>query len=440
MKKLLKYVFLLLLLGLTYVVYTNYPRLNIITGYAAKSATSVIFMADRTLESVNNEDNNFEPINAANVTVNTSKKSATANVFGLKKRTAIYRDGLGAVLINDDYVNDASYLVPKRNKTPKNLPFPYGDSPQKDTVFSNIDYQKLNNIVNKAFDSSNKTRSVLVIYKDQIISEKNAEGFDEHSLHLGWSMTKSITATMYGILQKQGKLHVTDTAPINAWKDDERLKITIDDLLHMNSGLEWNEDYDHISDVTRMLFLDTDMSKRQIEKPLVGKPNETWNYSSGTTNLLSGMLKHYFKTDQEYLDFWYAALIDKIGMHSMLIEADLTGNYVGSSYGWATTRDWAKFGLLYLHNGNWNGEQIFEPSWSTYVATPTNTSEGRYGGHFWLNAGGYYPDAPKTMYSVNGYQGQRVFILPSKDLVIVRMGLGSMDFNSFVESVVASVN
>ena len=439
MKKIIKYFFLFLLLGLAYIVYTNYPRLNIITGYAAKSTASVVFMADRTLESAIAQDNNFEPINTAKVEVNPSEKSATAKVFGLKKRTAIYREGLGAVLINDDYDKNAAYLVPKRNKTSTNLPFPYGNSPQKDTVFKNINYKKLNTIVNKSFDSINKTRAVLVIYKDHIIAEKNAKGFDKNSLHLGWSMTKSITGTMYGILQKEGKLNVNDKAPIDAWKNDERSKITINDLLHMNSGLEWNEDYDHISDVTKMLFLESDMSKSQVEKPFVGKPNETWNYSSGTSNLLSGMLKKYFKTDQEYLDFWYAALIDKIGMHSMIIEADLAGNYVGSSYGWATTRDWAKFGLLYLHKGNWNGEQIFEPSWADYVSTPTNTSNGRYGAHFWLNAGGYYPDAPKTMYSVNGYQGQRVFILPSKELVIVRMGLGSMDFNNLVKEVVASV-
>jgi len=126
----------------------------------------------------------------------------------------------------------------------------------------------------------------------------------------------------------------------------------------------------------------------------------------------------HFNSHQEYLDFWYAELIDKIGMHSMLIETDLSGNYVGSSYGWATPRDWAKFGLLYLHKGNWNGEQIFDE-------------------------GGYYPDAPRELYSFNGYQGQRVFILPSKDLVIVRMGLAGgdyFDFNSFLKEIVGSIN
>ncbi|PHR73658.1 MAG: serine hydrolase [Lutibacter sp.] len=440
MKKIIKYFFLSLLLGLAYIVYANYPRLDIITGYASKSTTSVVFLADRTASSAEKVDNNFSPINTAKSEVNQTEKSATAKVYGLKSRTAIYREGLGTVLINDDYDKNAPYLVPKRNKATKNLPFPYGNLPQKDTIFSNIDYKKLNAIVAKSFDSINKTRSVLVIYKDQILAEKHADGFDNNSLHLGWSMTKSVVATMYGILQKEGKLDISNKAPIDVWKDDERAEITINNLLQMNSGLEWLEDYDNISDVTKMLFLATDMPKVQIDKPFVGKPNESWNYSSGTSNLLSGMLRNYFKTHQEYLDFWYEDLIDRIGMHSMLIESDLAGNYVGSSYGWASTSDWAKFGLLYLHKGNWNGDQLFDASWADYVANPTATSNGEYGGHFWLNAGGVYPDAPKDIYSANGYQGQRVFIIPSKDLVVVRMGLGSMDFNDLLKEVVGSVN
>ena len=129
-------------------------------------------------------------------------------------------------------------------------------------------------------------------------------------------------------------------------------------------------------------------------------------------------------------------------MHSALIESDLAGNFVGSSYGWANTRDWAKFGLLYLHKGNWNGEQIFNPEWAKYVATPTAGSDGKYGAQFWLNAGGRYPDVPKDLYSCNGYQGQFVFIIPSKDMVIVRTGLTEdpeFDVNGFLRDILASV-
>jgi CubicO group peptidase (beta-lactamase class C family) len=126
----------------------------------------------------------------------------------------------------------------------------------------------------------------------------------------------------------------------------------------------------------------------------------------------------------------------------MLIETDLAGNYVASSYGWATTRDWAKFGLLYLHRGNWNGSQIFDPQWVDYITHPTSNSQGNYGAHFWLNAGGAFPNAPKDMYSANGFQGQYVFIIPSKNLVIVRTGLAEspeFDADHFLKLVSLSI-
>ena len=300
----------------------------------------------------------------------------------------------------------------------------------------------MENAFDKKGQKNKRTRSVIVIYKDKIIAEKYDTGFDKNSKILGWSMTKSITATLFGILEKQKNFNIYQPAPIAEWANDERKKITTNDLLHMNSGLEWEEDYGAISDVTKMLFQAEDMTRAQLEKPLAFQPNTHWNYSSGTTNLLSGILRKQFKTHQEYLDFWYAALIDKIGMHSMLVETDMAGNYVGSSYGWATTRDWAKFGLLYLHQGNWNGEQLFKPSWAKYVATPTNTSNGRYGGQFWLNASGRFPDAPKDLYFASGFQGQMVAIFPSHDLVIVRMGLKEdpeFDFNGLLGGIVRSI-
>lgn len=447
MKKIIKYVLIFLFLGVVYLVYSNYPRLNIVTGFASKSVASGVFLANRTQESVEKGDNDFLPISKAKNKVNLSERSVTSNIFGLKKRKAIYVDGLGAILVNGDFDPKKKFDIPKRNKAPKNLPFPYGVLPQIDNKFVNIDYKVLNEAVNNAFDKGDeklkRTRSVLVVYKDQIIAEKYADGFDKNTLMLGWSMTKSIAATMYGILQKKGLMDINSVTGIPEWQNDDRKNITYNDLLHMNSGLEWVEDYNDISDVTSMLFMEQDMGKVQMRKDLIGKTNATWNYSSGTTNLLSGyLLRKQFNTHQEYLDFWYAELLDKIGMHSAIIEPDLAGNYVGSSYGWATTRDWAKFGLLYLYKGNWNGDQIFDPEWAKYVSTPTNGSNGKYGAHFWLNAEGRYPDVPKDLYSCNGFQGQWVLIIPSKELVIVRTGLveyPDFDLNGFIKGIIESI-
>lgn len=445
MKKTLKFIALALLLFLIYYGYTNYP-LDLISGFSAKSITSGHFIDYRPQEMIEKGDNNVSVIFLADNKINENGKFATAAVFGFKERKAIYREGLGVTLINDDFDITKPYLIPKRTKLKNDLPFPYGNEEPKDTVFTNVDYAKLEIVVANAFDKkgedNKRTRAVVVIYKDKIIAEQYATGFTKNSKILGWSMTKSVTATYFGILQKHRKINIYKPAPIMQWANDERAKITINDLLHMNSGLEWGEDYGKLSDATKMLFLSEDMTKTQIDKPLVGKPNATWNYSSGTSNLLSGILRQQFKTHQEYLDFWYSALIDKIGMNSMVVETDMAGNYVGSSYAWATARDWSKFGLLYLHKGNWNGEQVFDESWAKYVATPTNGSEGKYGAHFWLNAGGKFPDAPKDMFYCSGYQGQMVAIFPSHDLVIVRMGLKEdpeFDFNGLLSGIVGSL-
>lgn len=446
MKKFLKIFAFGAILFLLYYGYTTYPKLDLISGFSSKSIASGHFIDGRSQDFIEKSDNDISMITLAKNKIDDKNKWAKASVYGLKSRKAIYREGLGVTLINDDFDVSKPYEIPKRTRLENNLPFPYGNKEPKDSVFSNIDYKKLDLAVANAFDKKNekskRTRSVLVIYKDKIIAEKYDPGFNKNSKILGWSMTKSVTSALFGILQKQGKININKPAPIKEWATDKRAKITISDLLHMNSGLEWEENYETICDATKMLFQTEDMTKSQLEKPAAFEPNSHWNYSSGTTNLLSGILRNQFKTHQEYLDFWYSALIDKIGMNSMIIETDMAGNYVGSSYGWATTRDWSKFGLLYLHNGKWNGEQLLDESWIKYTATPTNTSRGEYGAHFWLNAGGKFPDVPRDMYYCSGYQGQMVAIIPSLEMVIVRMGLKEdpeFDFNGFLKGIITSV-
>ncbi len=403
---------------------------------------STVFITDRSAESVQLNDNDVPLIKLADV--ETDGKSASASVFGLMERKAICNEGLGCTLVNDDYDPNTIIPTPQRVKQNNKLKFPYGDEEAKDTIFSNVDYDQLQKALDHAFSNNDvqKTRTVLVAHKNHIIGEKYLEGFTKDTPILGWSMTKSVLATLYGILEYNGKIDLNTPVLLKNWDKDNRKNITLNHLLRMQSGLAWDEDYTAISDVTRMLFMDTDMTKAQGEKEAIAAPTEIWNYSSGTSNLLSGILRKRFKTHQEYINFPYKALIDKTGMSSMLIETDMKGNFVGSSYAWATTRDWAKFGLLYLNKGNWNGEQLFDASWVDYVSKPTLHSDGTYGGHFWLNANGKYPDVPRDLYSANGYQGQRVFIIPSKDLVVVRTGLAEepdFDINLFLKNILAAI-
>ncbi|MEE1963425.1 serine hydrolase [Allomuricauda taeanensis] len=442
--KLLKRVLLLLVLIIGVVVYLNYPKLNIISGYAAKNVASGVYVAHRSAASMNQFDNKAPLIELASTELDESKEAASSTVYGLMKRTAVYRDGLGAVLVNDDYDPTKLTIRPHRSKTMDTIPYPYGQADPLDTILPEVDMDLINKAVAMAFADPEiqKTRTFLILYKGHLIAERYIDGFDKDTPILGWSMTKSVLATCFGILEHQGKLEMDWPAPIAEWKDDERKNITLDHLLRMQSGLEWDEDYSTISDVTRMLFLDSDMTQAQKDKKAIAEPTEIWNYSSGTSNLLSGILRQQFRSHQEYLDFPYEALVDRIGMQSMVLEADIAGNYVGSSYAWASTRDWARFGQLYLNKGNWNGEQVFAPEWVDYITTPTIHSNGTYGAHFWLNAEGKYPDVPKDLFSCNGYEGQHVFIIPSKDLVVVRTGLAEepyFDVNGVLSNIVKAV-
>ncbi|RDY61597.1 serine hydrolase domain-containing protein [Flagellimonas nanhaiensis] len=443
--KLLKRTLLLLVVVIGVVIYLNYSKLNIISGYAAKNMASGVFVAERSAASMNQNDNNVPMIELADTEVNQDEKSASSKVYGFMERKAVFREGLGTVLINDEYEPNKLTIKPNRNRPLDTVPYPYGQATPKDTLFSNVDVNQLNKAFALAFANpeAQKTRTMLVLYKGHLLAEKYIDGFTPETPILGWSMTKSVLATCFGVLEHQGKVEMDWPAPITEWQEDDRKEITLNHLLRMQSGLEWQEDYTKISDVTRMLFLESDMTQLQKEKQPVAKPTEIWNYSSGTSNLLSGILRQQFRSHQEYLDFPYSSFIDKIGMYSMVLEADIAGNYVGSSYAWANTRDWARFGQLYLDKGSWNGEQIFDAGWVDYITEPTLHSNGEYGAHFWLNAEEKYPDVPKDLFSCNGYQGQHVFVIPSKDLVVVRTGLAEepeFDANKILSAIVKSIH
>ena len=227
----------------------------------------------------------------------------------------------------------------------------------------------------------------MVLYKGYLLGERYSEPYTKDTPILGWSMTKSIVSTLYGILEHRGVLSVSDPLKFDSWKNDERSKLTINHMLRMQSSLEWDEDYGGISDVTKMLFLSKDMGDVQVQKQLVAAPTEIWNYSSGTSNLLSKNLRSYFDSQQEYIDFMYTDFADQIGMNSLLVEQDGSGIYVGSSYGWASTRDWGRFGQLYLQKGMWNGKELFDSSWVDYITTPTEHSDGNDASSLLADAG-----------------------------------------------------
>lgn len=219
MNKIFKTLAALLLGVLVYFAVATYPKLDLISGFSAKSIASGHFIDGRSIETIEKGDNNIPLLNLATNTVDESGKLALSSVYGLKKRKAIYREGLGATLINADFDIHKPYLIPKRNKSTSTLPFPYGNSEPKDTIFKNVDYRKLQSAINSYFDASDtkgkRTRAVVVLYKKKLIAEQYSTGFSKNSSILGWSMTKSITSSAFGVLVKQGKFDINKPAPID---------------------------------------------------------------------------------------------------------------------------------------------------------------------------------------------------------------------------------
>jgi CubicO group peptidase (beta-lactamase class C family) len=288
------------------------------------------------------------------------------------------------------------------------------------------------------------------VHDGNIIAERYADGFTKNSKLIGWSMTKSITNAMVGILVKQGKLKIEAPAPIEAWAHDNRKNIALNDLMHASSGLQWEENYSGPSGATNMLFKKKDMGLFAADTKAVDKPGEVFYYSSGTTNIISRIIRETLG-DENYYRFPYEQLFYKTGMLNTVIEPDAGGTFVGSSYSYGTARDWARFGLLYLNDGVWAGERILPEGWVKYTTTPAKGADlGQYGAQFWLNAGApgnsqrrYYPDAPTDLFWADGFEGQNDFIIPSQNLVVVKLSLAQgnyLDDNKFLAQIIDALN
>lgn len=417
-----------ILIGFSYGSSYINKALPIANGYNAKILCSSYFISKRNIESIVNEDLGIFPY--ITHSVDNENKIVTASVLGLFTRKAIYRDKLGCTLISNIDENELKnqYSPEKLNNlgNVKNIDLEKG-------VFNNIDSNILNQTIEEAFiedkEGKKNTRAVLVLHKGKIIAEKYGQGITKDTPLLGWSMTKSVFNALTGIMVKKNKLDLKQNNLFPEWSEDERKDITLDQMLRMSTGLKFTEDYSKPSDATNMLFRSDDVSKIALNKSLEVKPDEKWYYSSGTTNLISKLIRNTINNDKEYLELPYKELFSKLGMSSAIIETDSSGNFVASSFMYANARDWAKFGLLYLNDGIWNNEEIFPRGWVKYTSTPTPKSEkGKYGAQFWLNAGNKtegakWEDLPKNIFHTSGFESQYVFVIPSKDLVIVRLGL-----------------
>ena len=353
-------------------------------------------------------------------------------------RTAKYLGSQGCVTlpIGQSSVNFAPVTVKSGLPDPSTQRWPMGDVLAEGPLPTGINAAKLKQAVNAAFEPAEAmTAAFVVTWRGWLAAERYGEGLTARTPLEGWSMGKSLTATLLGILIKQGVYELSQPAPIPEWQTpgDPRAKIRIADLLHMSSGLRikapQDPDYDPSGPYPDHLYLYTgsvDSFHYAATRPLQWPPNTVGRYHNTDPVLINYLIRlGVEKRGEEYLSFPHRTLFDKLGIRTMVIETDPFGNFLGQGYELASGRDWARLGNLYLQDGVWNDERILPEGYAKFVSTlaPAWEADKRpiYGGFFWINGDGRFP-VPRDAYYMAGAGGQTTLIIPSHDLVVVRLG------------------
>jgi CubicO group peptidase (beta-lactamase class C family) len=353
-------------------------------------------------------------------------------------RTAKYLGSQGCVTlpIGQSSMRFTPVSVKSGLPDPSTQQWPMGDVPAEEPLPAEINAAKLKQAVNAAFEPAEAmTAAFVVTWRGRLAAERYGEGLTAHTPLEGWSMGKSLIATLLGILIKQGVYELSQPAPIPEWQTpgDPRAKIRIADLLHMSSGLRikapQDPDYDPSGPYPDHLYLYTggvDSFHYAATRPLQWPPNTVGRYHNTDPVLINYLIRlGVEKRGEDYLSFPHRALFDKLGIRTMVMETDPFGNFLGQGYELASGRDWARLGNLYLQDGVWNDERILPEGYTKFVSTlaPAWKADKRpiYGGFFWINGDGRFP-VPRDAYYMAGAGGQTTLIIPSHDLVVVRLG------------------
>ncbi|MCA0275348.1 MAG: beta-lactamase family protein [Proteobacteria bacterium] len=404
------------------------------SGYAAKIVCSNVFVAGRDAGQVLADDvqaPGHPLLRLMQVTVDKEAGTVRAGLFGVFGRgLAVAHEGAGCTSVPDGDIAAAKLgAVPAAPAADKDALWPEGEKVEPSQA------PEINAILDDAALAGPGVRAVVVVQNGRIVGERYAEGFSAETPLLGWSMTKTVTAAIIGTLVGDGRMAVDKTGLRDAWKGDGRAAISLADLMAMSSGLEFNEDYGDVTDVTRMLYLEPDMAGFAGGKPLTGEVGKVFSYSSGTTVLLSRLWQDAVADPAKALAWPRERLFGPLGMSSAILEADARGTFAGSSYMYATAHDWARFGQFLLQDGVWNGTRILPEGYVQWMREKAPAAPiGEYGrGQLWLQGpeggtpAGQNPDTgfnlPADTFWMQGHDGQTVAIAPSANLVVVRLGL-----------------
>jgi CubicO group peptidase (beta-lactamase class C family) len=390
------------------------------TGIAAKQICSLSFVSG--LDAERARALYVDPLlgdvaDRVTIDVDYEAGEVTAAIAGvLWKQRAVFREGLGCSLVHGSGTFDPQAVAPLNSERDPLMV----DADHRAAWF---DEAALQSAIDAAFtDDGRNTLAVLVLHDGRLVAERYADGVTAETPLHGWSMTKSLAATVAGVLVQQGLVDVEAEGEIPALVEAGRPNLTIDNLLRMTGGLagyELNNGSDPNSD---MLFTESDMARFAATREVIAAPGERWDYQSGNTVLAgSGLEVHLGETVPQKIESLRAWLFEPLGMHRSILEADEAGTLQWSSYMYASARDWARLGQLYVNDGRApDGRQIIPENWINYVTEPTPGSGGDYGSGFWL--GHPSSEAPQTSFYMSGFQGQFGYVFPDQKLVVIRLG------------------
>jgi CubicO group peptidase (beta-lactamase class C family) len=361
--------------------------------------------------------------------VDRAAMTVDASVAGIFGSHAVYHEGLGCVLrhgTSEPYIPKSDIHALRIPKSPPLLAEIAGPDlvqPSDPALKAALDH---------AFEEPDeppfrRTKAVVVVHDGKVIAERYADGIGINTPLMGFSMTKSVVSALIGVMTQQGLTSPSMPAPVPEWRGDIRREIEIEDLLRMTTGLALDETNSGFDPSSQMIYLHDDMAGFAAKAMPVAQRRKRWHYSSATTQLLARVIRDGVGGPEQTLAFAWRELFDPLGMRNVTLEFDGSGTLQGTTYMLASARDWAKFGLLYLNDGAVGGKRILHEDWVDYSAAATLDTD--YGAGFWTNRS-EHPNArgrvrlgiPRDAFFASGDLGQRVVIMPTQHLVVVRLG------------------
>ncbi|MEQ9591231.1 MAG: serine hydrolase [Cyclobacteriaceae bacterium] len=405
-----------------------------LAGYA-KVFCSAIFVSGRDPEEAFKNSGYFflpeELQDKVTYSIDTLNKTVTLSLGDSLSRSARFIGDQGSVIETTEGLFFEPVPVNTTLPDPMTLPWPMGDLTDED-LSEEINAQLLSEAVDAAFTPEESlTAAFVVLHKGKIVAERYADGITKDTQLESWSMGKSLTGTLVGRMIQMGYFKLDDKAPVPEWQKegDPRGEMKIRDLMQMSSGLRFQSHHDananpKLNEMDHFFIYSgaTDAFAYSVNRPLEFPIGSKGQYHNCDPLTLGYIMKTSLGSQEDYLTFPQRELFDKIGIRKQVMEVDPYGNFLLTGFDYGTARNWARLGQLYLQNGKWNGEQILPENWSEFVSTlAPGWEEPVYGGLFWINGTGEMP-IPKEAYYMAGAGGQKTIIIPSHDLVVVRLG------------------